>query len=198
MTDRWYYAHDANKIGPFSDRQLRDLADTGNIVPTDTIWKEGVVKGVLASKVKYLFPAAPASAPSVSAGVSSSEDLNPAAPPGPSPPEPTTAEAAPSNPAPDVIVENLKLREEEPTPPPTPPIAPPKPVVKKGRVVAVKGAVIVSQDGTLFKFRKKCTTCGQEDTSWNTMKITTGCMRAIYYCPKCRKKRDVEMQGFTH
>ena len=27
MADRWFYAHDGDRIGPFSDQQLRDQAD---------------------------------------------------------------------------------------------------------------------------------------------------------------------------
>ena len=55
MADRWFYAHDEIKIGPYSGRELRDLADSGEIVVTDTIWKEGIEQGVLARKVKNLF-----------------------------------------------------------------------------------------------------------------------------------------------
>ena len=60
MADEWYYAHDANKIGPFSGQQLKNLAATGHILQADIIWKEGVAKGVLASKVKNLFSLPPA------------------------------------------------------------------------------------------------------------------------------------------
>jgi len=55
MADEWYYAHDATRIGPFSAFQLKKLATLGSILRTDTIWKVGVEKGVLASKVKNLF-----------------------------------------------------------------------------------------------------------------------------------------------
>ena len=58
MAAIWYYAHDENRIGPFSSRQLKELASTGAILVCDTIWKEGIVKGVVASRVKNLFPLA--------------------------------------------------------------------------------------------------------------------------------------------
>jgi hypothetical protein len=60
VADRWYYAHGEVKRGPYSGRQLRDLADSGSLVPTDTVWKEGLEKGALAGNVKNLFPPAPA------------------------------------------------------------------------------------------------------------------------------------------
>src|SRR5258708_64845 len=60
MDDEWYYEHGDNRGGPCSGRQLRELADSGKIVPKDTIWKEGVEGGVLAGKVKNLFPKADA------------------------------------------------------------------------------------------------------------------------------------------
>jgi hypothetical protein len=56
MAAIWYYAHDENRIGPFSSRQLKELASTGAILLSDTIWKEGIAKGVVASRVKDLFP----------------------------------------------------------------------------------------------------------------------------------------------
>jgi hypothetical protein len=56
MADQWYYATGERRFGPFSARQLRALAASGKILPTDTIWKAGIEKGVPASKVKNLFP----------------------------------------------------------------------------------------------------------------------------------------------
>jgi hypothetical protein len=56
MAGIWYYAHDETRIGPFSSRQLKELASTGAILLSDTIWKEGIAKGVVASRVKDLFP----------------------------------------------------------------------------------------------------------------------------------------------
>ena len=69
MTDRWFYAHDDQRIGPFSGQQLRDLADSRQLLPTDTVWKEGIDKGVFATKVRYLFSSTPTEIPPVSASV---------------------------------------------------------------------------------------------------------------------------------
>ena len=76
MANHWYYVHGATgngatRNGPFSDRELANLAGAGQILPADTVWKEGVAQGVLARRVKYLFPTAPTLS-SGSAGVGSS------------------------------------------------------------------------------------------------------------------------------
>jgi len=191
MADRWFYAHDESKFGPFSGRQLRDLADTGEILPTDTIWKEGVEKGVLATRVKNLFllaetNASPARVSSQPAQVHSglpASGLSQEAP-GETP--------APGEPFPDP--DDIRLLPEEASPTAPAPPSPEKKKVKKGRAIAVKGAVIVAQDGLTAKYRKKCTTCAHEDSSWNTLRIASGTTRSVYFCPKCRKKREVELQ----
>jgi len=56
MADQWYYARDECRLGPFSGRELRELAVCGLLLPTDTVWKLGVKKGVTAAHVKNLFP----------------------------------------------------------------------------------------------------------------------------------------------
>jgi hypothetical protein len=83
-----------------------------------------------------------------------------------------------------------------PAPPAPPPPMPGLPPARRARATAGKGAVIVGQDGTTVKFRKKCTTCGHEDSSWKTIPITRGVTRSRYYCPKCRRNRDVEVHGY--
>jgi GYF domain 2 len=200
MSDRWYYAHDDNKIGPFSDRQLMALAVLGEILRTDTIWKEGVEKGVLATKVQYLFPAA---APAVSQpGVSPLAAVAQAAlaesdrgqsPATTMPLEPTVAVAPPAAELPD----DIELLAEPKAPVAANRIALQRPAVKR-RAVGIKGAVVVSQDGTSCKYRKKCTACGYEDTAWHTILITNGRMKCNFFCPKCRKRGEVEMQGSQH
>ena len=60
MADEWYYARGEDKLGPFSARQLKDLADAGRILLTDTVWKAGIDRGVSAARVENLFPLAPA------------------------------------------------------------------------------------------------------------------------------------------
>jgi len=221
MADRWYYVHgalrtDSARNGPFSSRELTGLVASGQIVPTDTVWKEGIEKGVLARRVRNLFPPGPV-LPAVSAGppfipvpspaLASPEAPAPANPPPAIKPElaSSAVEVGASQPAkkpelgpvnlPDDI--GLLPEGEAPVQPGIPPLQPKH--VRKGRAVAGKGAMIVGQDGTHVKFKKKCTTCGHEESTRHTLKIANGVTRIAFFCPKCRKRREVEINGYlTH
>lgn len=161
MSNRWFYAHADNaRLGPYTADEMRSLAISGDILRTDTIWVNDRPKGVLATRVQDLFPAAPVV-------------LAP-------PPAPVVIDI----PAPAVLA----------PPPPAPRVLPPV-IEKKRRAIAGAGASIVGQDGTVVRFRKKCTTCKHEDSSYTTMKIITGTMNANFFCPKCRKRRDVQLRG---
>src|SRR5262245_58682167 len=94
MADMWYYAHGEDRKGPFSGQQLKDLASCGEILATDTVWKEGVARGAPASKVKHLFqparrdagpgtspPTATEVAPAPVSTLASAEALSPAVEP---------------------------------------------------------------------------------------------------------------------
>jgi GYF domain 2 len=191
MADRWFYTHDKVKSGPFSGRQLREIADAGNIVPTDTIWKEGVEKGMLAGKVKNLFPQAPTeAAPAVSAEVQTlpMEEENKVEE---ARPEKTTTSAGPE---PEPLPDNVGLqplweaqatggKQKAPD------------HVKKGRAVAGKGAIICGQDGKVVKFMKKCTACSHQSSTWTTVKIINGSMNTTFFCPICKRIRPVELSG---
>jgi hypothetical protein len=217
MTDLWFYAHDDNKIGPCSAQQLKELAASGRILPTDTVWKEGVERGVPARKVRHLFPTAPAGVPPAQApppsplpaGTPPSDTLPPARPeaarpapdvepnsvePGTGPADSTPATAH-GDPAGARFAEGAgpgpvgwpPATRDQPAPQPQPD--------RKLRAVGLNGATIVSQDGTTVKFRKKCTVCRHEDRSWGTMRIRMGSMQVNFFCTKCRKTRRVEIRG---
>jgi GYF domain 2 len=69
MTVQWYFGRGADITGPLTGRQLSHLAASGDVLPSDTVWQEGVEMGVRAGKVRNLFrpasaPAAPPNAPS--------------------------------------------------------------------------------------------------------------------------------------
>lgn len=162
MVDQWYYWCEADVLGPFTGRQLADLAAAGTLLPTDTVWKDGVEAGVQASKVHNLFQAATSVAVEVAV--------------------PTAAVVAEVEPAVAATVAPGWGNVNQPT-------------GHKLRAVAGKGAIIVGQDGKTVKFRKKCTTCGFEDSSWKCIPITRGTSRHSFYCPKCRKSRQVEVSG---
>lgn len=180
---RWFYGREADITGPVSSQELADLTASGGLLRTDTVWLEGVEQGVPAGRVRNLFP--------------------PAADPTPDPVAPAPKPEAPAAPGPEVA-EYAPAPEPAPPPEPPPPAAapesPPAPAyqapVRPGRAVAGKGAVIVGQDGKTVKFRMKCTTCGKEDSSWKTIPIPRGTVRASFYCSKCRKRRDAEVHGY--
>src|SRR5438477_8758860 len=86
MADRWYFAQGNNKHGPFSAAELKRFADSGQLRPTDMVWKEGVASGVMAGLVKNLFAPTPqhdpaeetsqeAQAPAQSGSVGDSESV---------------------------------------------------------------------------------------------------------------------------
>jgi hypothetical protein len=169
MADQWYYWRDSDVLGPFSGRQLADLAAAGTLLPSDTVWKGEDEQGFPARRIQNLFPPA---TPTPDAG-------------GVPKPAGTAPEAAPAPPAAAPV-----------EPPPAPRWdAGRQANAGRARAVAGKGAVLVGQDGTTVKFRKKCTTCGYEDSSWKTIPIPRGSVRVVFYCPKCRKQRQVEIHG---
>lgn len=50
----WYWMKDGQKNGPVDTAHLKQLARTGQIQPTDTIWREGLPNWVLASQANGL------------------------------------------------------------------------------------------------------------------------------------------------
>jgi hypothetical protein len=97
-----------------------------------------------------------------------------------------------------LIPDNLELQSEEEAPATlNQPSSQPK-KAKKGRAFGLRGAVIVGQDGLNATYQKKCMTCGYEDPCRNSMRITNGLMSATYFCPKCRKSREVAIQCFMN
>jgi hypothetical protein len=180
MTNQWYYGRGADVSGPVSSQELFDLAVCGKVIPTDTIWRDDNETGVPAAKVKNLFPITHAGSTALPAAMAAPEVPKSS---------PEIAYQAPST------KENVDL----PAPPPQPAINTPAivqaPAARQARASAGTGAVIVSQDGKIVKFRGKCTTCGREDTSWKSIAIPRGTTRASFFCSKCRKRRDIEIHG---
>ena len=60
MTDLWFYGRGSDITGPVSGPDLSKLATAGTILPTDTVWRDGIEDGTSAAKVPGLFPLAPA------------------------------------------------------------------------------------------------------------------------------------------
>ena len=63
MTAEWHVSIDGMQRGPLTAEQIRSLATSGQLKPTDHIWKEGMSEWASASSVKGLFPQSPPSPP---------------------------------------------------------------------------------------------------------------------------------------
>jgi GYF domain 2 len=181
MSTLWYYAHDERKLGPFSQRQLKEMAAAGTILPTDTVWLKGVVQGALASRIKNLFPHSVAN-PVQALGVVLPTMAAPVAsmPPAASPP-------------PEIVVNTTLVPLEKPDAPRPQPKKPDRPA-KRGRAVALTGADISDQDGTNARYRKKCIECGYKDSACHVIVLSNRLLKENFFCPKCRKRRDVAIQ----
>jgi hypothetical protein len=164
---------------------------------------------VVASRVKNLYPD-PRPAPAPEQGKVAA--LPPAPATSIAPPEAVTGLSPPRT---DALGAAAPERDKVPPLPPTP-IAPAEDVpalitpgdtgpktehparqpdpVRKRRASAVKGAIIVSQDGYSVYYRKKCTECGYEDGCRSCMPIGNGIVRSYFFCTKCRKNREVILQ----
>lgn len=186
MAIGWYYAHDQEKLGPFSVQQLKDFAACGEILPTDTVWKEGVEAGVPASRVRYLFAlppprpmgiypvATPSNAPSVTPAEEAPSKL-------------AVFESTPATATPESTPENVPV-------PVARPKTEPAPEKKRGTATALKGAVMAGQDGVQARYRMKCMECGHQDSSCRSIKISNRTMKSNFFCPKCKKRREVIIQ----
>jgi len=89
MADQWYYGAGGERHGPFSARQLQELAADGRIRPSDTVWKEGIDQGVLAHKVRNLFLPAQAGTAPVQSNLVETNPPSAQSPGQPSPTSPT-------------------------------------------------------------------------------------------------------------
>ena len=57
MADQWYYAQEGQQQGPVSQEQLKELASSGQLKPSNTVWKQGMAQWAKAGQVSGLFPA---------------------------------------------------------------------------------------------------------------------------------------------
>jgi hypothetical protein len=53
---QWWYARDDEQLGPLSPGELRRLAASGGLAPTDLVWREGLSEWAPAARIKGLFP----------------------------------------------------------------------------------------------------------------------------------------------
>ncbi len=62
-SQEWHYSKNGQALGPVSSAQLKELASTGQLLPSDLIWKEGLAEWKVAGSVKGLFAEPPATVP---------------------------------------------------------------------------------------------------------------------------------------
>jgi hypothetical protein len=58
MSEQWYYTRNGQQDGPVSALELRELAESGQLQPTDLVRKEGMASWCGVGVVEGLFPAA--------------------------------------------------------------------------------------------------------------------------------------------
>ena len=56
MAAEWRYSKDGQQHGPVSASDLMNLVESGDLLPTDLIWTEGMAEWKQAGKSKGLFP----------------------------------------------------------------------------------------------------------------------------------------------
>lgn len=96
----WWYASGEQKFGPYSEAQLRDLAQAGHVKGNDLVWHRGLADWTPANTIEGLLPATPVTpvAPDAMPAEPGAHtaSLNPP-PDWPESPLPSSAESASSN-----------------------------------------------------------------------------------------------------
>ena len=56
MPTEWFYSKSGQQLGPIPSEQLKQLATSGQLQPSDLVWKDGMGQWVESRKIKGLFP----------------------------------------------------------------------------------------------------------------------------------------------
>jgi hypothetical protein len=208
MVQKLFVGRAERTFGPFSATQLREFAAVGKLRLTDRIWKQGQEQqGVAAARVRNLFPqpdpvqalltVTPVLIPAEVDSTTQPHLVDTAVPAPDSFDNASSAALVPLNEEERTGVPPESSQQSVSTPVPpkaqAPAHAPEKQRLR--RAIAVQGAILMGQDGVYVQFRKKCVVCGFEDTCRSNMLIGQGITRAQFFCRKCRKCRDVLIQG---
>jgi hypothetical protein len=65
MNDEWYYSENGQQRGPVGAQELRRLAASGQLQPTDQVWREGMATWQPANSVPDVIPTFATGAPPV-------------------------------------------------------------------------------------------------------------------------------------
>jgi hypothetical protein len=71
MAKDWYYAKDGQQRGPFPETHVRQLAASGQILPHDLVWHDGLAEWVAAQSIAGFMPEAGQGGAAASAGAAS-------------------------------------------------------------------------------------------------------------------------------
>jgi hypothetical protein len=82
MAKDWYYAKDGQQRGPFPETHVRQLAASGQILPHDLVWHDGLAEWVAAQSVVGLMPEAGEGTSAAPPGAASVQADAPRAPAG--------------------------------------------------------------------------------------------------------------------
>lgn len=75
MATKWFYEKDGTQLGPVSSNELRQLAENGDLEPTNLVWREGTSEWRPANSVKGLvFPTRSTASPETDVGDDSEVD----------------------------------------------------------------------------------------------------------------------------
>jgi hypothetical protein len=55
VAELWYYTRNGKAMDPISEAELKELAASGELQPTDLVWKEGMAKWVRAGSARELY-----------------------------------------------------------------------------------------------------------------------------------------------
>jgi hypothetical protein len=66
MAADWYMTRQGKKYGPFTEENLRELASTNRLLPSDLVWQQGMAQWAAAGTIGMLFPQAEIGFPGVS------------------------------------------------------------------------------------------------------------------------------------
>lgn len=191
MAVQFFFGHGVEQFGPFPANRMRELAAAGEIQPTDMVWQEGDERRCPAARVKNLFPVVEVLGRTEGQSSSADSPTGLTAPADQEHPRQESHAAPVNTPA---AQSKALSQAEAPALAATPP-ASRRHEARKRRVVCLKGAVLLGQDGVEVKFKKKCSVCGYEDPTRSTTKIPMGFMRLSFFCRDCRKSRPVEISG---
>jgi hypothetical protein len=59
---QWYVNRDGQQLGPINSKDLKQMAERGELQPHHLVWKEGMPEWTQAQKIKRLFPDVPPAA----------------------------------------------------------------------------------------------------------------------------------------